>query len=145
MSIPPSRSAESTVDSSQCHARAPVCEVEEVIVETLVSSRIRLRPLSAPPEEAKCRERSLGGLRARDHPTLDTHRVRGEPQPRGGDAGRPIGQVLSTTNPFGAVGLVHEVAERIALDRVEHARVRIPTCHGDPAAFPATVPLDQLH
>lgn len=99
--------------------------VEKVIVEPLVARRVGLGSLLAPPEEPQGGERARPGLGARDESALDADRIRGEPQPHRRDARRPAGACLVEHQSIRALGLVQKVAERPALDRVEHARLRV--------------------
>jgi hypothetical protein len=97
--------------------------VEEVIVEALVAGRAGRLSLLARGEEPQHRERQLRRHFAADELAPHAHRVGGERHAHGCDAGGPVLAGLVEDQAVGAVDLVHEVAEGVALQAQQHPRV----------------------
>ena len=90
-------------------------QIQKMIVEAAIPGRIRLRALWARPKETECRKCAFQRCGTRHESPLDADRVRRQRESDGRDTGRPIRRVLVDDEPVGGIGLVHEIAERDAL------------------------------
>ena len=100
VSAPAISSAVSIIDSSERQTRAPVCAVEEVVVEALVAGRLGAAALIAVAEETQRGEAALHGFGARDPAALHRHRIARQRESDHRDADRRIHAELSATSPL---------------------------------------------
>jgi hypothetical protein len=75
--------------------------------------------LPAVPEKSQCGEDCLNRRRARDEAALDGDRIRRQGEPRGGNAGGPIGRGLVEHQSVLRIGPVQKIAKGIALKRFQ--------------------------
>ena len=94
----------------------PGPHVEEMIVEAPVAGGVGLGAVRAVAKKTQRRQRALHRGGASHESALDPHRVGRQREAGGGDAGGPVRRRLVEHQSVGGIGLVHEVAEGLALE-----------------------------
>lgn len=104
------------VDSSHCHARRAVLHVKEVIIATLVTSRVHARALLAVGKETQSLQSLLDRFLARDEVMLNSNWISCDGHTDGRYARRPAFFGAIDDQAVNRIDLVYKIFEGIALE-----------------------------